>query len=96
MQQNKTPASYHSQREGVSYKIIVLPFHFPVAYTIRCQLTAAAEIVRGAGDHVHRHTTAGVKVGGKGVAVGVDGNQHALAVGVTLKNSCLGCTSTLR
>ena len=79
------------QPAGYIYFIFyVLPFHFPVAYTIRCQLAAAAEIVRGAGDHVHRHTTAGVKVGGKGVAVGVDSHQHALAVGVTLKNQLLG------
>ena len=56
---------------------------------VRLQRAAAAEIVVGACDEVHRAAAARVKVGVKRIAVRVDGHQHPLTVGVALKNQLL-------
>ena len=57
---------------------------------VRLQRAAAAKVVVGACDEVHRTAAARVKVGVKRIAVRVDGHQHPLTVGIALKNQLLG------
>lgn len=68
---------------------IVLSLTFPEVAAVRLQRAAAAKVVVGACDEVHRVAAARVKVGVKRIAVRVDGHQHPLTVGVALKNQLL-------
>ena len=65
----------------------VVPFRLPVKGTVRRQLAAPAEVVGLSGDEVHRPAAARVKMSGVGLAVGVDGHQHPLALRRPLENA---------